>query len=310
MISSTTQNYHEFYNSSGFQHFKKRPFDQNDFDIEQTVDNMYKKIKTTPLESVNSLSSQKPTSCATPPRPFRIGTNHSPSPDLSRLKNVEPINLLSNSDTSRIIDLSTGEYLESIPSVDQLQNNRKPKRPIDLVDNQDESSNFLGTMEENKEDLINESLLHSLKRIRTSKEHMCNFIEEEEEIDHKIHRPDIIRELKIGYKINPVDSVDFPKKSQPSQSLSLYVHGKNPPNIKFTVPYQKAIAKYMRAQFQHLNNDMEYENDGKKLILYNPRNNGFKDSFVDSNDRIFEISEEIMDFDGQNDGDEDQMDID
>lgn len=305
---SSTPNYHEFYNSSDFQHFKKRPFDQNHFDIEQTAYNIYKKFKPTPLESLNPLSSQQTTSYTTPFRSFRSRTNHSSSPDLSRLNYDEP-NLLS--DTPRIIDLSTGEYLKLIPSVDQLQKNRKQKRPIDSVENQDELSNSLGIMEENKEDLINDSLLHSPKRIRTSKEHMCNFIEEEEEeLDHRVHKPfDIIKELKIGYKAN---TADIPKNPQPSQSLSLYVHGKYP-NIKFTVPYQKAIAKYMRAQFQHLNNNVEYENEGKELILYNPRNDGFKNSFVDLNDKIFEISKETMDLEdlyGHNGGDEDQMDID
>ncbi|CAB4486234.1 hypothetical protein RhiirA5_417450 [Rhizophagus irregularis] len=310
MLSSTTPNYHEFYNTSCFQHFKKRPFDQNDFDIEQSADNIYKKFKPTPLESLNSLSFQQPTSCTTPSRSFRLGTNHSSSPDLSKLNHDEQ-NLLS--DTPRIIDLSTGEYLELIPSVDQLQKNRKPKRPIDSVENQDELSNSLGIMEENKEDLINDSLLHSPKRIRTSKEHMCNFIEEEEEeeeeLDHRVHKPfDIIRELKTGYKAN---TADIPKKPQLSQSLLLHGHGKYP-NIKFTVPYQKAITKYMRAQLQHLNNNMEYGNEGKELILYNPRNDGFKDYFVDSNDKIFETSKETMDLDldGHNGDDEDQMDID
>ncbi|CAG8606273.1 641_t:CDS:2 [Rhizophagus irregularis] len=284
MLSSTTPNYHEFYNTSCFQHFKKRPFDQNDFDIEQSADNIYKKFKPTPLESLNSLSFQQPTSCTTPSRSFRLGTNHSSSPDLSKLNHDEQ-NLLS--DTPRIIDLSTGEYLELIPSVDQLQKNRKPKRPIDSVENQDELSNSLGIMEENKEDLINDSLLHSPKRIRTSKEHI---------------------ELKTGYKAN---TADIPKKPQLSQSLLLHGHGKYP-NIKFTVPYQKAITKYMRAQLQHLNNNMEYGNEGKELILYNPRNDGFKDYFVDSNDKIFETSKETMDLDldGHNGDDEDQMDID
>ncbi|GBB97872.1 hypothetical protein RclHR1_30980004 [Rhizophagus clarus] len=298
MISSTTPNYYEFHNTSGFQNFKKRPFDQNNIDIEHTVDNMYKKFKATPLESVNSLSSQQTTSCSTPSRSFHVTTNHSFSSDLSRI--YEP-NL---SDISRIIDLSTGEHLEFIPSVDQLQKNRKPKRPIDLVENENELSNVLGIMEENKDDLIDGNLLHSFKRIRTSEEHMCNFIEEEEELYHRVHPPiDIIRELKIGCNSNSLDSS---RKPQPSQSLSLYVHRKNLSNIKFTVPYQKAIAQYMRAQFQHLNCNMEYENEGKKLILYNPRN---EDSFVDSNDKIFEISE-VTDFDDQNGGDKDQMDID
>ncbi|RIA85923.1 hypothetical protein C1645_780825 [Glomus cerebriforme] len=275
-------------------------------------------LKNTTISSVNSLSSQQ-TINSTPFHSFYMGnddTGLSKYIDLRDYENDVETNL--SSDIPRIIDLSTGESLESIPSVEQLQKNRKPKRSIEIVENQDELSSILGIMEENKED--NENSIHSHKRIRTTKEHMCNFIEEEEQIDPRVHF-DIMKEFKIGSntfcsnKANSLNSTE-----DPSQSLSLYFRGKDSSNVKFTVPYQEAIVRYMRLQIQHLNNDEIYKNEGKKLILYHPKIGGFKD---DSSCKIFEIPE-TMDLDveaGQNGAvnctndshyaeDDDQMDID
>jgi len=303
MISSVISHYPEFHNFTDFKHnFKKRPFD-----VEGTakqIHNPYKKIKTT-TSSANSSSPQQ-----SPHSPFslRMGTNYSSPFDLSRYINLKDdensIETNSFSDIPRIIDLSTGEPLESIPSVEQLQKNRKPKRPIELVENQDELPSILENMEEDNDDLIDENLLCPHKRIRTSREYMGNFIEEEEKIDTRVHGRiiDVVNDVPL----NKV-TVNFTERSQSSQSLSQYVHGKHSSNIKFTTPYQEAMTRYMRSQFQHLNNE-EYENEGKQIVLYHPRNRDYsKESFVENNN---DTKDENSSYDGQNGVREDHMDID
>jgi len=285
MISAIS--HHEFHNFTDFkQHLKKRSFD-----VEETAErlhNAYKKIKTT-TSSVNSLLPQQSS---------RTGTNYSSPFGLTRYIDVRDyensVETNSFSDISRIIDLSTGEPLEFIPSVEQLQKNRKPKRPIELIENQGE------TIEENNDNLINESSLCSHKRIRTSREYMGSFIEEEEKIDPRVH--DVLNDVPF----NKANSVNFTESSQCSQFLSLYVQGKKS-NIKFTTPYQEAMTRYMRSQFQHLNNE-EYGNEGKQIVLYHSRNR--KKSFVENNG----TDDEDSSFDGAvscvNDMHEDRMDID
>lgn len=316
MISSVTSHHYEFHNSDFKQHFKKRSSDQNVEEIERRARNACKnkKIKTT---SVNSSMPQQTNEISFS---LRMGTSYSSlSKNTINLRDVEnDVETNSSSDIPRIIDLSTGESLESVS--DQLQKSRKPKRPIELVENQGELLS-IGTSSKNNDDVIGENPFHSHKRIRVSKEY--NFIEEEGEIDTIVHGPvvNVMKGLKTGSS-NETNSVNS-TKSQFSQSSSLY--GKNSPNIKFTVPYQKAMSRYMRSQFQHLNNE-EFGNEGKQVILYCPKKKDyFRGSFVKNNDdaedgnysygKISEILEEVnVGHNGTinyiNDSYEDQMDLD
>ncbi|CAG8649078.1 6888_t:CDS:1 [Funneliformis caledonium] len=306
-ISSATSHHHHgfHYSTTDFQHFKKRPFDQNAFNQEtaEQLHNTYKKIKT--ATSVNSSLSQQPQTHATPP----FGTSRNIGK--RDVGNDIETSLLSN--VPRIIDLSTGESLESIPSLEHLQS-RKLKRPIELVENQVNLSSTLEPVEESKN-----NSLHSHKRLRTSKEHMCNFIEEDEEMmNSRIYGPVVLKELKTGS--NTISS----NKAKPVENQSLSRYKKSTSNISFTLPYQKAMTRYMRSQFQHLNNE-EFENEGKQLILYRPRNEDyFMNSLIEDNnsmkdetdDKIVEI-DETMYLDDQNgetnynmNDEDDQMEID
>ncbi|CAG8681221.1 9213_t:CDS:2, partial [Ambispora leptoticha] len=122
-------------------------------------------------------------------------------------------------ESSRIIDLSTGEALEVIPSVEkQRQRQQKRKRRIDQDGGRSTSIN----------NNVNKPLN---KKMRISLQPTTNFIEEIEEESDK---------SDIEQNDNNITK---------EKSASIFQQGGK---LKFTVPYKKAFADYMRSQFEYM----------------------------------------------------------
>ncbi|CAG8843539.1 11155_t:CDS:1, partial [Racocetra persica] len=194
--------------------------------------------------------------------------------DLKEHKNI--LESESGSEMSRIIDLSTGESLESISNTEQ-QERQKLKRPLELVENDYKSSSSvecLNLEEGNFLAAMGETTVGNLyKRVRTSEKPTVNYIEDVEEdtelIDHTLGA---IQEFKNDVIIHhPIPDVSS-TSTDPTKSLPMVVIEKSPRKIEFTVQYQEAFNRYMRSQFDSVKND-EYSVHGKEMVLYR-RNNG------------------------------------
>ncbi|CAG8619380.1 79_t:CDS:1, partial [Racocetra fulgida] len=230
--------------------------------------------------------------------------------DLKEHKNI--LESESGSEMSRIIDLSTGESLESISNTEQ-QERQKLKRSLEFVENDYKNSSSvecLNLEEGNFLAAMGETTVGNLyKRVRTSEKPTVNYIEDVEEdtelIDHTLGA---IQEFKndviIHHPISDGSSAST-VTIDPTKSLPMVVREKSPRKIEFTVQYQEAFNRYMRSQFDSVKND-EYSVRGKEMVLYR-RNNGeciikdgnSDDYTADSEGKIFEIEEEIEENDIQ-----------
>ncbi|CAG8514068.1 hypothetical protein C2G38_2212132 [Gigaspora rosea] len=213
----------------------------------------------------------------------------------------------SHSKMSRIIDLSTGESLESISNSDQ-NDRQKLKRPLELVENdykclssvEDlniEGGNFL--------DVTNETTIgnNNHKKIRTSEKPTVNYIEDVEDVDDGsklINDNNIVgtvQEFKNPTTSRPISSTST-VTIDPTKSLPLVVKEKNPRTIEFTPQYQKVFNRYMRSQLDTVN---DYSVLGKEMVLYRQNNDGYvikddnsDDYTTDSEGKIVEIEDDIQ----------------
>ncbi|CAG8759111.1 16599_t:CDS:1 [Gigaspora margarita] len=209
----------------------------------------------------------------------------------------------SHSKMSRIIDLSTGESLESISNSDQ-NDRQKLKRPLELVENDYKSSvEDLNIERDTYLDVTNETIIgnNHHKKIRTSEKPTVNYIEDVEDVDdgsrliNNNNTVGIIQEFKNPITSRPISSTSI-VTIDPTNSLPLVVKDKNSRTIEFTPQYQKAFNKYMRSQFDTVN---DYSVLGKEMILYRQNNDGYiikddnSDGYTtDSEGKIVEIEED------------------
>ncbi|CAG8465796.1 7706_t:CDS:1 [Cetraspora pellucida] len=273
--------------------------------------NVNKRVKTPP-HLVNSFPSST----------LRFSTFHSCSHDRkllplfqsSKIDLKENKNILepeSSSEMSRIIDLSTGESLESISNTEQ-QERQKLKRPLELVENDYKNSSSVESLnfeEGNFFTAMGETGVGNIyKRARTSEKPTVNYIEDVEDTELIDHTVGTIQEFKNDV-ITRHPIPDFSSTSKvaidPTESLPVVVREKIPRKIEFTVQYQEAFNKYMRSQLDSVKDD-EYNVRGKEMILYLRNNDeyiindGNSDDFTaDSEGKIFEIEEEIEENDIQ-----------
>ncbi|CAG8485293.1 8104_t:CDS:1 [Diversispora eburnea] len=163
----------------------------------------------------------------------------------------------------RIIDLSTGEQLESIPE------QRSLKHLLEF----EPQENFNNT--------DNDSDINFNKKFRASEKPTVNYIEEEE--DERFNSTiDVLQELKLDPTITTIDSTssEFTSKNddqtvtavnkvfEQTQNTSIITndHAKK---LQFTDKYQRAFSRYIRSQFE-LIKDESHEVYGKETISYYP----------------------------------------
>ncbi|CAG8665268.1 23245_t:CDS:1 [Dentiscutata erythropus] len=303
--------------------------------------NMNKRVKT-PFHSDNNFS----------PSTLPFSTSHSydhdkklfssfKSNNIALKNNKNVLNLESHSEISRIIDLSTGESLESVSNIEQ-PDRQKLKRTLELVEHDYKDSpsvegdNFLGIMGE-------PTLGNNFhKKIRTSKKPTVNYIEDVEDAkdDSRLinNTVDNIQEFKNYVTTSPSISNTSSTSNviihPTTKSLPLVLR---PKKIEFTSQYQEAFNKYMRSQLDTIKDD-DYSFHGKEMVLYrhnNKNNNGYiiedgnSYDYTNSEGKIVEIEDDdiqMLDTDetntsgigvgplfnegGQNLDEDDKMDID
>ncbi|CAG8581679.1 55_t:CDS:10 [Ambispora gerdemannii] len=206
---------------------------------------------------------------------------------------------------SRIIDLSTGEALEVVPSLEkQRMRHQKKKRGIDQVNDQeknDESYSSIGWRFNNNCELLvdggNSSNKSPNKKMRISLQPTTNFIEEiedendDEQNDDKVKKEE--KEInasmfptsklkasnnKVAIADDGIGSITPPgnnnnSSSVSSNSLSILLKRFQKANkLEFTVPYKKAFADYMRSQFGYMkgggddnNNNADHTGERKQI---------------------------------------------
>ncbi|RHZ81965.1 hypothetical protein Glove_115g22 [Diversispora epigaea] len=219
---------------------KKRTYPLEEEEITDHI--FFKKIKTLSLFSLPKLSS-------------------SYSPNANCLKDKKNNSSNIETDLPRIIDLSTGEQLESIPEQKSL------KRLLEF----EPQENFNNT--------DNDSDINFNKKIRASEKPMVNYIEEEDE-ERFNSTIDVLQELKLNPTITTIDSTSSDLTSrndeqidtaankvfEQTQNTSIVTNG-HAKKLQFTAKYQRAFSRYMRSQFE-LIKDESHEVYGKETISY------------------------------------------
>ncbi|CAG8485392.1 15717_t:CDS:1 [Dentiscutata heterogama] len=221
------------------------------------------------------------------------------SNNIALKKNKTVPNIDSHSEMSRIIDLSTGESLDSVSNTDH--DRQKLKRTLELVEHDYKDSpsvegdNFLGIMGEPTFG----NNFH--KKIRTSKKPTVNYIEDVEDVkdDSRLINNTVgtIQEFKNYVTTSPsisnISSTSNVTINPTTKSLPLVVR---PKKIEFTPQYQEVFNKYMRSQLDTVNDD--YSVHGKEMVLYrqnNKNNNEYiikDDDYTNSEGKIVEIEDD------------------
>ncbi|CAG8525067.1 8560_t:CDS:1 [Scutellospora calospora] len=256
------------------------------FETDEPSYNVNKRVKTPHL--VNSVHSST--------LPFSTFRYHGSDKKLVSLFASNNIDLKENqvdvesesySETSRIIDLSTGESLKPISNVEQER--QKLKRPIEFVENDNEDFSSTECLN------IDEVNTNFYKKIKTSETPTENYIEDIEEDNPKLieHTVDTVQEFKNCVTTRP--------STFNISNTSMIIKGKNSTKIEFTAQYQEAFNKYMRSQLENVKND-DQNVYGKEMILYRQNNDGYivkdddngnsDDYTIDSKGKIFEIEDD------------------
>jgi hypothetical protein len=162
--------------------------------------------------------------------------------------------------TPRIVDLSTGDVLERVPSPNERVSRQKGKR---MLDENDDNVNIMQTLMVSKTDWCRAAddgdLLVDFsppnKKFRTN-EAVADQSYLIEEIDEEEGESDIVGLVN-----------DTATNSQRPDALSLVVRNNPNGKVKLALPYHQAFASYMRSQFGNLK-DETWTNKDMQLVPY------------------------------------------